>query len=238
MKTTFSPKTVAEVIQELGTFEQATSAGQTSGTGTDFTGLLTNGDGQTVLLRTAQFLDSKHRDECLWQLRLESIRLRAKLGGIVMRMTMPCGGPVTAREGLVVCCESQTHITARLIPIQRDGSGSFTGWGKSVSMQQNDHWWTQLISTIGWLVAPAELLDRNFAATLALAHKDNISLVRRLLGEYEAPKIVAPQQPRVMESAREVGMRTELLKRTMAGISPHGAFSYQPQKSALKRGAL
>lgn len=201
MKTTFSPKTVAEVIQELGAFEQmlceaATSPHQTSGTGTDFTGLLTNGDGQPVLLRMAQFLDSEHRDECLWQLRLESIRLRAKLGGIVMRMTVPSGGPVTTAEGLFVCCESQTHVTARLIPIQRDGSSSFAGWGESVSMQQNDHWWTQVISTIGWLVAPAELLDRNFAATLALAHKDNISLVRRLLGDYGARKAVAAREDR------------------------------------------
>ena len=201
MKTTFSPKTVAEVIQELGAFEQmlceaATSAGQTSRKGADFTGLLTNGDGQPVLLRMAQFLDSKHQDECLWQLRLESIRLRAKLGGIVMRMTVPSGGPVTTAEGLFVCCESQTHITARLVPIQLDGSGSLAGWGESVSMQQNNHWWTQLISRIGWLVAPAELLDRNFAATLALAHKDNISLVRRLLGDYGARKAVAAREDR------------------------------------------
>jgi hypothetical protein len=198
MNNNLTPTPTTDDIENIAAFDQilceaaknADLTSPTQGTGADFTALLTSGDGQSVLFRTAQFLDSEHQDECLWQVRLESIRLRAKLGGIVMRMTMPCGGPVTTREGLIVCCESQNHITARLIPIHLDDDGSFACLGKSVSMPEHNHWWNRLISAIGWLVPPEELLGRNLAAIIALDHKENIPLVRMLLAGYEAEKNV------------------------------------------------
>jgi hypothetical protein len=197
---------ITEDIEGLAAFEQmlceaAKNADLTSpaqGTGADFTALLTSADGRSVLVRTARFLDSEHQDECLWQLRLESIRLRAKLGGIVMRMTMPCGGPVNTREGLIVCCESQNQITARLIPIHLDDNGSFAGLGKSVTMPEGSLWWNQLISTIGWLVPPEELLGRNLAAIIALDHKENIPLVRALLAGYEVERSVVSCEGRAL----------------------------------------
>jgi hypothetical protein len=193
-----TPKPMTEDIEDLAAFEQILCeaakntdlTSPTQGTGADFTALLTSVDGQSVLVRTARFLDSEHQDECLWQLRLESIRLRAKLGGIVMRMTMPCGGPVNTREGLIVCCESQNQITARLIPIHLDDDGSFAGLGKSVTMPEDNLWWNRLISAVGWLVAPEDLLGRNLAAIIALEKKENIPLVRALLAGYEAEKNV------------------------------------------------